>query len=168
MWGETVSLYLSPCSSKSTFKPWEAASADAIQAIREIATEPEYWENLSTYYSEENHETSITQDNVSCIKSICEFLLSDNFGILVGSKDEQILVQLLEDEPFEAIRPIVESLIADKDHNKQRAAAEFLAGILGGKISIISHNKCAEPPHKAQSIGQLTSRICYGHGSLLK
>lgn len=44
------------------------------------------------------------------------------------------LVQLLEDEPFEAFRPVVEKLIVDKDQNKQRAAAEFLAGILGGDI----------------------------------
>jgi hypothetical protein len=42
-------------------------------------------------------------------------------------------VQLLEDEPFEALKPTVENLIADKDHNKQRAAAEFLAGVLGGQ-----------------------------------
>ena len=76
MWRETVSLYLSPHSSKSTFEPWEAPSEDVIQAIREVTTVPEYWENLSVYYSEENHETSITQDNVSCVKSICEFLPS--------------------------------------------------------------------------------------------
>lgn len=44
------------------------------------------------------------------------------------------LVQLLGDEPFEAFKPTVESLIADKDQNKQRAAAEFLAGILGGNV----------------------------------
>ena len=44
------------------------------------------------------------------------------------------LVQLLEDEPFAAFKPTVEGLIADKDHNKQRAAAEFLAGILGGNV----------------------------------
>ena len=45
---------------------------------------------------------------------------------------------MLEDEPFGAFKPIVESLIVDKDQNKQRAAAEFLAGILGGQLSIIS------------------------------
>ncbi|KAF8168284.1 hypothetical protein B0H34DRAFT_792908 [Crassisporium funariophilum] len=91
--------------------PWESASADALEAIREMVTDPEYWVNVSTYYAEENHETTITQDNVSCVKSI---------------------FQLLEDEPFDAFRPTVEKLIADKDQNKQRAAAEFLAGVLGG------------------------------------
>ncbi len=48
----------------------------------------------------------------------------------IGTND--IAVQLLEDEPFEAFRPTVEKLIVDQDQNKQRAAAEFLAGVLGG------------------------------------
>jgi len=42
------------------------------------------------------------------------------------------LVQLLEDEPLEALKPTLESLLADKDKNKQRAAADFLAGIFAG------------------------------------
>lgn len=41
-------------------------------------------------------------------------------------------VQLLEDEPFEALRPTLEALITDKDKNKQRAAADFLAGVFTG------------------------------------
>ncbi|KAF8971515.1 hypothetical protein BDZ97DRAFT_1913988 [Flammula alnicola] len=110
VWDKSISLYISPHPTESTFQPWESASADAIQAVREITTDPEYWENLSTYYSEENHETTIIQDNVSCVKSI---------------------FQLLEDEPFEAFKPTVDRLISDKDQNKQRAAAEFLAGVLG-------------------------------------
>lgn len=130
MWRETVSLYLSPHSTKSTFEPWEA-SEDVVQAIREVTTAPAYWENLSTYYSEENHETYITQDNVSCVKSICVFL-SDIFE---PQLTHTTLVQLLNDEPFAAFKPTVEKLIADRDHNKQRAAAEFLAGILGGNVS---------------------------------
>ena len=47
------------------------------------------------------------------------------------------VVQLLEDEPFEAFKPVVEKLIIDKDQNKQRAAAELLAGVLGGKLYLI-------------------------------
>jgi proteasome activator subunit 4 len=131
VWQETVSLYLSPHSSKSTFKPWEAASADVIQAIRQVTTAPEYWEKLSAYYSEENHETYMTHDNVSCVKSICAFL-SNIFESQLAYK---VIVQLLEDEPFAVFKPVVEGLIADKDHNKQRAAAEFLSGVLGGNIS---------------------------------
>lgn len=41
-------------------------------------------------------------------------------------------VQLLEDEPLKALKPIIEQLVADKDQNTQRAAAELIAGILGG------------------------------------
>ena len=41
-------------------------------------------------------------------------------------------VQLLDDEPLEVLKPIVEELLQDKDKNKQRAAAEFLAGIIAG------------------------------------
>ncbi|KAF9472467.1 hypothetical protein BDN70DRAFT_886944 [Pholiota conissans] len=110
VWNNSIALYMQPHSSESTFQPWESASEDAIQAVREITTGSEYWENLSTYYSEENHETTIIQDNVSCVKSI---------------------FQLLEDEPFKALRPVLDRLISDKDQDKQRAAAEFLAGVLG-------------------------------------
>lgn len=41
-------------------------------------------------------------------------------------------VQVLGDEPFEALRPTLEELLANKDKNKQRAAAEFIAGVLTG------------------------------------
>ncbi len=43
-----------------------------------------------------------------------------------------IIVQLLEDEPFEALKPTLEGLLGDIDKNKQRGAAELLAGLLGG------------------------------------
>ena len=41
-------------------------------------------------------------------------------------------VQLLEIEPFKALVPVLEPLFTDTDQNKQRAAAEFLGGLLGG------------------------------------
>lgn len=41
-------------------------------------------------------------------------------------------VQVLQDEPLEALQPTLEKLLADKDKNKQRGAAELLAGIIGG------------------------------------
>ncbi|KAF9014988.1 hypothetical protein BDQ17DRAFT_1418116 [Cyathus striatus] len=110
-WGKSVPLYKPPHLLKSTFQPWEPESADAIHAVRKLVIDPLYWEKIASYYSEENHETTITQDNVSCVKSI---------------------FQLLEDEPFEAFKPTAESMILDKDQNKQRAAAELLAGVLGG------------------------------------
>jgi proteasome activator subunit 4 len=72
VWNDTVLLYTVPHTSRSALQPWEQASADAIQGIREVTTDPEYWENMSMYYSEENHETTIIQDNVSFVKSICK------------------------------------------------------------------------------------------------
>lgn len=47
-------------------------------------------------------------------------------------------VQLLEDKPFHVFKPVVEKLIIDKDQNKQRAAAELLAGVLGGMMQYLS------------------------------
>ncbi|TRM60121.1 hypothetical protein BD626DRAFT_571905 [Schizophyllum amplum] len=40
--------------------------------------------------------------------------------------------QLLEDEPFKFMKPVLVDLLAKKDKNKQRAAAELLAGLIGG------------------------------------
>jgi len=73
VWNQTISLYTLPDPEKPTFQPWEQASEEVIETVRDITTEKDYWENIALYYSEENHETSITQDNVSCVKSICTF-----------------------------------------------------------------------------------------------
>jgi len=50
-------------------------------------------------------------------------------------------VQLLEDKPFNVFKPVVEKLIIDKDQNKQRAAAELLAGVLGGMMQYLSETE---------------------------
>ncbi|KAH7880399.1 uncharacterized protein C8R40DRAFT_1165366 [Lentinula edodes] len=110
-WGRSISLYEPPHPTHSSLLPWESASQEAVSAASQIATRPEFWEKLNKYLSEENSETSMTQDNVSCIKS---------------------LFQLLEDEPLPAVKPILDELLKDKDVDKQRAAAEIAAGIIGG------------------------------------
>ena len=133
-WSDSISLYTIPDKTKSTFQPWDPSSKDAVAALRELATDPSYWEQLGVYYSEENRETNIIQDNVSCVKSICmppSFIYPAVFTLVVS------LVQLLEDEPFEALRPTMETMIADRDQDTQRAAAEFLAGVLGGSLSLL-------------------------------
>jgi proteasome activator subunit 4 len=71
-WPNSICVDSLPNPVASTFSPWESASADAIEAVRELVTDSTYWEAVSSYYSEENHETTIIQDNVSCVKSICE------------------------------------------------------------------------------------------------
>lgn len=71
-WTDSIALYVLPSATKSTFQPWDPTSNDALEALRETAMDSSYWEKLAGHYSEENHETVITQDNVSCVKSICE------------------------------------------------------------------------------------------------
>ncbi|KAG6902315.1 hypothetical protein C0995_001694 [Termitomyces sp. Mi166 len=110
-WDDSVALYLPPSPTKSAFSIWDPASKDTIEMFRDSATDPEFWEDVSEHYAEENHETTLTQDNASFVKSI---------------------FQLLEDEPFEALRPTLEKLLQNKDQNKQRAAAEFVAGVISG------------------------------------
>ena len=71
-WPQTVTLYRLPDPEKSTFAPWDESSQATLEVVRELALDPEYWKKVKVYFSEENHETVIIQDNVSCIKSICE------------------------------------------------------------------------------------------------
>jgi hypothetical protein len=47
---------------------------------------------------------------------------------------QAFVVQLLDDEPFEALRPTLENLLADTEPDKQRGSAELLAGVIGGKL----------------------------------
>lgn len=54
-------------------------------------------------------------------------------GLLECLAQSSLSVQLLEDEPWEALRPTLEKLLEKKDKDKQRAAAELLAGVLAGK-----------------------------------
>ncbi|KAF4606976.1 hypothetical protein EYR38_001031 [Pleurotus pulmonarius] len=110
-WPSRFSLLASPHPTRSTFQPWDRTSEAAVTTLRTVAMDPEFWENLITYYAEETDEVSLTQDNVSTVKSI---------------------FQVLEDEPLETLKPQLVTLLQDKDQNKQRAAAELLAGVLNG------------------------------------
>ncbi|KAL0950828.1 hypothetical protein HGRIS_007590 [Hohenbuehelia grisea] len=110
-WMPKVELQRVPHPSKSVFQPWEAPSKVAVDALRKTALNSSFWDNLITYYSEETNESALTQDNISCVKSI---------------------FQVLEDEPFKTLKPKLEKLLDDKDQNKQRAAAEIAAGVLNG------------------------------------
>lgn len=69
---------------KSTFLPWEASSEPAVEIIQSIVLSDDFWEKLSGHYSEENHEDTVTQDNVSFIKSICKSHEIYQEGLLVS------------------------------------------------------------------------------------
>ncbi|KAH9947692.1 hypothetical protein B0H21DRAFT_737636 [Amylocystis lapponica] len=111
VWKDATSCFLPPHPSEPTFQPWDQGSGEAIATLRSVATDPSYWEKLSTHFAAENHTDVISQDNASCVKSI---------------------FQVLDDEPFNALEPTLDKLIKDNDKNKQRAAAEFISGVICG------------------------------------
>jgi len=59
-------------------------------------------------------------------------LVSDGCHFPAGVTDIRT-VQLVGKEPYEILKSKVDELLTDSDKNKQRAAAELLAGILNGK-----------------------------------
>lgn len=105
------SRFLIADSTKSTFQPWDPVSTPAIEVIKRLARSTSFWDKLSTHFSEENYHETTVMDNVANVKS---------------------LVQLMEEDIFPVLRQVIEKLISDKDQNKQRGAAELLAGLLGG------------------------------------
>jgi proteasome activator subunit 4 len=111
VWNATERFSALPSSSEPTFPAWDQGSVSAIGVLRELASDPSFWKRLSTRYSEEQSDTEVTLDNVSVVKTI---------------------FQLLNSQPWEALRPTLETLLEDKNKDKQRAAAEFLAGVIAG------------------------------------
>ncbi|KAJ3490476.1 hypothetical protein NLI96_g1377 [Meripilus lineatus] len=110
-WRKTYNAYLAPDPEKYPFPHADQASEEAVGVIREIAQKESFWKELKTHYSSENNAEVIVQDDVSCVKSI---------------------FQLVGHGPFEVLKPIVEELLEKQEKNKQRGAAEFLAGVLAG------------------------------------
>ncbi|PVF98837.1 hypothetical protein CPB86DRAFT_757643 [Serendipita vermifera] len=106
-WSSRVDFLLAP-SEKET---WEEDSRSALETLRNLVLTSAYWEKLRVHYAEENQSSAINWDNVSFVKSI---------------------FQMIGDEPWDSLRPTVTKLLEDIEQNKQRAAAEFLAGLLGG------------------------------------
>lgn len=74
VWPETSSAYLAPDPTTFALMPWEENCNDALESLRETAMKPKFWTDLSTHYSAENHSDTCIQDNISCVKSICELL----------------------------------------------------------------------------------------------
>ena len=64
-WPEEVDAYLLPPAEKSALLPWDSSNKDALEAIREVATQESFWQKLSKHYSSENHSDVIIQDNAS-------------------------------------------------------------------------------------------------------
>ncbi|KDQ54765.1 hypothetical protein JAAARDRAFT_71570 [Jaapia argillacea MUCL 33604] len=111
VWRDTNDVFLLPPKPVGAFQSWDPTSRETLTAMREVVKESTFWTKLSTHFSMENHQEVISQDNVSCVKSI---------------------FQLLGDDPLDAIKPVAEKLLGDPDKNKQRGGAELVAGLIGG------------------------------------
>ncbi|KZT40114.1 hypothetical protein SISSUDRAFT_983884 [Sistotremastrum suecicum HHB10207 ss-3] len=110
-WREQVDFFLFPAETYSPFETWHPDSSSIIDAVKEVASRPSYWERLSTHFAEENHSDTANLDNISCVKSI---------------------FQVLKEQPLDTLKPILLDLLSHADQNKQRSAAELLGGIIGG------------------------------------
>lgn len=76
-WSDELELYRQPHPTRSTFLPWEKPSEAAVASARDVVTESTFWKKLSTHFAEENNEVVVSQDNMSCVKSICKLVLLD-------------------------------------------------------------------------------------------
>lgn len=94
---------------------WEDSSQDGLEEIRQLVTTDEYLTKLSTFWTQESNKSSnsidLRSDNVTFIKSLAKM-----FGV----------------EFFDAVVKVLEPLLSDSDKFKQRAAGEFLAGLIRG------------------------------------
>ena len=68
-----MDAYLAPEPDQYPLPPWDKDSEEAVSVIRELANKTSFWKELSTHYSAENNAEVIVQDDVSCVKSICEY-----------------------------------------------------------------------------------------------
>jgi proteasome activator subunit 4 len=110
---------------KDDIQQWETRSRTCLDALHESATTSSYWETLKVHYAEENQSDTVNWDNVSFVKSICRWRTFGGSRLIIS-------VEMLGYAPWKYLEPTVVNLLEDKDQNKQRAAAEFLAGVLGG------------------------------------
>jgi proteasome activator subunit 4 len=127
-WSPNLTLYLAPPKDHSPFTPWKAGS-EIVPTLRAIVCQESFWKRLEELWGEESAQSSITYDSVAFVKSVCEFC---HCKLSLLSNAKLLLVQVLEDECLPLVKPIIMNLLSKIDQNKQRAAAELLAGVIGG------------------------------------
>ncbi|GAA5836406.1 hypothetical protein JCM11251_007072, partial [Rhodosporidiobolus azoricus] len=111
VWGDNVEFYSVPSEDESIFN-WDATSGEAIDQLREIVQQQNWWDAFIQHLSMEKTIDYLAADVCMLVKSI---------------------FQVFEDAPFEFVLPTLDSLIADKtDRHKQRAAGELVGGMVRG------------------------------------
>ncbi|TFK23084.1 ARM repeat-containing protein [Coprinopsis marcescibilis] len=112
-WAKTLVVYNLP-DNVPNFE-WDAASSEALETIRAMVSEPEYFNQLAGLWCQESEKNlsslDLRADNVFYIKSLIKI-----FGASILS----------------GILDVVEPLIGDPDKFKQRGGAEMILGILRG------------------------------------
>jgi hypothetical protein len=98
VWGNTTSRYLGPSQTQSTFQPWEKPSEEAVQMVRKLTTTTVYWEKLATHYAAENLSTYASQDHISNVKSICEYITTR-----YGTRNLMLPSSIVGRRPFRVI-----------------------------------------------------------------
>ncbi|EJU01100.1 hypothetical protein DACRYDRAFT_22883 [Dacryopinax primogenitus] len=109
-WRNDDTRYVFPQRSRH-ISEWEEASRPAVKAVSAAVLDEAFWRQYAAYLSEETQAESTSPDAIFCIKSI---------------------FQLIGDAPLATMRPVLDELLVADDMNKQRAAAEFLAGVITG------------------------------------
>jgi proteasome activator subunit 4 len=113
-WAPQTKAYI-PVPSGDPQISWESESKEALDAVREVIAEADYFEKLMVLWGQESSRNmtspELRADNVTFIKSIAK--MSQGVG-------------------FENILNATELLVWDTDRFKQRAGAEMLAGITRG------------------------------------
>lgn len=71
VWTSNDERFLAPPYTGSVFQPWEDGSAEAIEILQNVCCDKAFWSSISTYFSEENNQESVTMDHISATKSIC-------------------------------------------------------------------------------------------------
>lgn len=138
VWGESVKAYQRPEEFGSPIV-WEKASEAALHSVEEIISQVSYFADLATLWAQESNnrlgstaDLELRTENVLYIKAIGE----DNGLIFetlpLNSAQYSMIAKTFEDRHLQDILTAVEPLWSDSDRYKQRAAAEFIAGLLRG------------------------------------
>lgn len=89
---------------------WEAASAAAVDGVR-AALDGAWWRALGGYLAQEIERDYLSADTTSFVKTLAQML---GVGVL------------------DDVAPLVDSLVAERDRHKHRAAAELVGGVIRG------------------------------------
>lgn len=92
-------------------QPFVWKDTPTIEAMEAYVADDAWWAALAKDWSQEKHRKYLSADNIDLLRSCC---------------------QIWADLPFQRLKPILETYLNQLDKDKQRALAEFIAGLLRG------------------------------------